>query len=72
MGDLPRIKTPMAATQVARASHRPGWVYEEKVDGWRVLAYKDVGSSVGTAGICLKVKEPHYREGERGWEPQKS
>jgi bifunctional non-homologous end joining protein LigD len=31
----------MAAAQVARAFHRPGWVYEEKVDGWRVLAYKD-------------------------------
>jgi bifunctional non-homologous end joining protein LigD len=21
--------------------HRPGWVYEEKVDGWRMVAYKD-------------------------------
>src|SRR5262245_10984381 len=21
--------------------HRPGWVYEEKVDGWRIVAYKD-------------------------------
>jgi ATP-dependent DNA ligase len=31
----------MAATQVARAFHREGWVYEEKVDGWRMLAYKD-------------------------------
>jgi bifunctional non-homologous end joining protein LigD len=41
MARLPRIKTPMAATQVARAFHRPGWIYEEKVDGWRVLAYKD-------------------------------
>jgi bifunctional non-homologous end joining protein LigD len=42
MACLPHIKTPMAATtQVARAFHRPGWVYEEKVDGWRVLAYKD-------------------------------
>jgi len=20
--------------------HRPGWVYEEKVDGWRMVAYK--------------------------------
>ena len=20
--------------------HRPGWVYEEKYDGWRILAYK--------------------------------
>ena len=31
----------MAATQVTRPFHHPGWVYEEKVDGWRVLAYKD-------------------------------
>jgi bifunctional non-homologous end joining protein LigD len=21
--------------------HRPGWVYEEKLDGWRMIAYKD-------------------------------
>jgi bifunctional non-homologous end joining protein LigD len=21
--------------------HRPGWVYEEKVDGWRIVVYKD-------------------------------
>jgi len=41
MARLPHIKAPMAATQVARAFHRPGWVYEEKVDGWRVLTYKD-------------------------------
>jgi bifunctional non-homologous end joining protein LigD len=41
MARLPHIKAPMAATQVARAFHRPGWVYEEKVDGGRVLAYKD-------------------------------
>ena len=32
----------MAATQVPSPFHRPGWVYEEKVDGWRVLAYKNV------------------------------
>ena len=31
----------MAATQLPRPFHRPGWIYEEKVDGWRVLAYKD-------------------------------
>jgi ATP-dependent DNA ligase len=23
--------------------HRDGWVYEEKVDGWRMLAFKDGG-----------------------------
>jgi bifunctional non-homologous end joining protein LigD len=38
---LPIIKAPMAATEVPRPFHHPGWVYEEKVDGWRVLAYKN-------------------------------
>jgi len=33
--------TPMAPTQVREPFHRDGWVYEEKVDGWRMLAYKD-------------------------------
>src|SRR5215475_15698357 len=31
----------MAPTLVRDAFHRDGWVYEEKVDGWRMLAYKD-------------------------------
>ena len=31
----------MAPTQVCEAFHRDGWVYEEKVDGWRLIAYKD-------------------------------
>jgi bifunctional non-homologous end joining protein LigD len=31
----------MAPTQVREPLHRDGWVYEEKVDGWRILAYKD-------------------------------
>jgi hypothetical protein len=38
---LPIIQAPMAATDVQRPFHHPGWVYEEKVDGWRVLAYKN-------------------------------
>jgi len=33
--------TPMAPTQVREPFHRDGWVYEEKVDEWRMLAYKD-------------------------------
>jgi ATP-dependent DNA ligase len=44
MARLPRITIPMAATQVGRSFHHPGWIYEEKVDGWRVLAYKDAFS----------------------------
>src|SRR5262245_49322175 len=31
----------MAPTQVREPFHRDGWVYEEKVDGWRMMAYKD-------------------------------
>ena len=35
------VVTPMQPTLVARPFHREGWVYEEKYDGWRVVAYKD-------------------------------
>ena len=34
---------PMAPTLVREPFHRDGWVYEEKVDGWRIIAYKDGG-----------------------------
>src|SRR5439155_16375760 len=30
-------------TRVREPFHRDGWVYEEKVDGWRILADKDGG-----------------------------
>jgi bifunctional non-homologous end joining protein LigD len=33
----------MALTLVREPFHRAGWVYEEKVDGWRMLAYKAGG-----------------------------
>jgi ATP-dependent DNA ligase len=35
-------------TQVREPFHRDGWVYEEKVDGWRMLAYKDGGRGSST------------------------
>jgi bifunctional non-homologous end joining protein LigD len=31
----------MLATVAARPFHLPGWVYEEKYDGYRILAYKE-------------------------------
>ncbi len=34
----------MHATEVARPFHREGWVYEEKVDGWRMVAIKADGA----------------------------
>ena len=38
---IPSPVAPMAPTLVRPPFHRDGWVYEEKVDGWRRLAYKD-------------------------------
>jgi bifunctional non-homologous end joining protein LigD len=32
---------PMLATLVRVPFHRPGWVYEEKYDGYRIVAYKE-------------------------------
>ncbi|HEX5717357.1 MAG TPA: hypothetical protein VF179_14450, partial [Thermoanaerobaculia bacterium] len=32
---------PMLASEVKQPFHRPGWVYEEKYDGYRAMAYKD-------------------------------
>src|SRR5207245_1133978 len=38
---LPFPLVPMAATSIQKPFHRDGWAYEEKIDGWRILAYKD-------------------------------
>jgi bifunctional non-homologous end joining protein LigD len=31
----------MHPTEIREPFHRPGWVFEEKIDGWRMAAYKD-------------------------------
>jgi bifunctional non-homologous end joining protein LigD len=38
---IPFRVLPMLATLVPEPFHRPGWVYEEKYDGYRILAYKE-------------------------------
>src|SRR5689334_4904579 len=40
MTTLPPLMHPI---QVARPFHAKGWVYEEKIDGWRMLALKEAG-----------------------------
>jgi ATP-dependent DNA ligase len=43
--------------------------------GYEGLVGKEDGASPYREGRTLswlKVKQPRYREGERGWEPQKS
>ena len=42
---IPFRVRPMLATLVPEPFHYPGWVYEEKYDGYRILAYKE-GSRV--------------------------
>jgi bifunctional non-homologous end joining protein LigD len=39
VGAFPLV--PMAPTLARPPFHRDDWIYEEKVDGWRMLAYKD-------------------------------
>ena len=80
---LPKIREPMAATQVAKPFHRPGWVYEEKVDGWRVLAYKnatgvrlisrngrDLTRRFPELAAAMAGLKPRTLVLERGWEPK--
>ena len=43
MAELPRPFPPMLLSEVKRPFHKPGWVYEEKYDGYRAVAYKHGG-----------------------------
>jgi len=43
----------MLAAEVKRPFHKPGWVYEEKYDGYRAVVYKD-GKSVRILSRNLK------------------
>ena len=38
---IPFRVSPMLATLVRKPFHQPGWIYEEKYDGYRMLAYKE-------------------------------
>jgi len=44
MADLPTVLL-MQPTLISTPFHRPGWVYEEKIDGYRMMAYKQRGSA---------------------------
>jgi ATP-dependent DNA ligase len=45
------------ATEVAQPFYRDGWVYEEKYDGWRMVAFKDgtVVRLVSRAGAAARL-----------------
>ncbi len=49
---LPTVNL-MHPTLVARPFHHAGWIYEEKVDGWRMVAIK------GKHGVRLISRKGH-------------
>src|SRR5271168_1306523 len=55
---IPRVQ-PMLATLVKEPFGRPGWVYEEKYDGYRILAYKE-GRRVTLLSRNAKDRTAHF------------
>lgn len=51
----------MLATLVPAAFHLPGWVYEEKYDGYRIIAYKE-GERVSLLTRNLKDRTDDFSE----------
>jgi len=56
---IPFRVQPMLATLVKEPFHRPGCVYEEKYDGYRILAYKE-GSKVTLLSRNAKDRTAHF------------
>ena len=50
----PRILVLTHPTLVARPFHHPGWIYEEKYDGWRLVGYKRDGQ--------VRLLSRHHRD----------
>jgi bifunctional non-homologous end joining protein LigD len=57
---LPQSLVPMQPT-LGKPFHRPGWIYEEKYDGWRMLAFKD-GRRVRLVGRQAVDHTERFRE----------
>jgi bifunctional non-homologous end joining protein LigD len=55
---IPRVQ-PMLATLVKEPFDHPGWVYEEKYDGYRILAYKE-GRRVTLLSRNAKDRTAHF------------
>ena len=51
----------MLASEVKRPFHKPGWIYEEKYDGYRAVVYKD-GKSVRILSRNLKDLTAQFEE----------
>jgi bifunctional non-homologous end joining protein LigD len=58
---IPFRISPMLATLVDKSFHLPGWIYEEKYDGVRILAYKE-GSHISLITRNGIVRTDRYPE----------
>jgi bifunctional non-homologous end joining protein LigD len=59
--EFPQPFAPMLASEVKQPFHNPGWVYEEKYDGYRAVAYKD-GARVRIVSRNLKDLTKQFEE----------
>ena len=62
----------MHPTQIAKPFHRAGWIYEEKVDGWRMVATKAGGTVrlVSRNGRDLTGRFPELVKALSGLKPR--
>jgi bifunctional non-homologous end joining protein LigD len=58
---IPFRVSPMLATLVDKSFHLPGWIYEQKYDGVRILAYKE-GSHISLITRNGIVRTDRYPE----------
>ena len=67
MAELPTLLL-MQPTLISTPFHRPGWVYEEKVDGYRLVASKQAGSAqlVSRQGKAFTQRFPELAKAVAG------
>lgn len=61
MDEFPAPYPPMLLAEVKQPFHKPGWVYEEKYDGYRAMAYKE-GARVRIISRNLKDLTRQFEE----------
>jgi ATP-dependent DNA ligase len=63
---IPIRVRPMLALLVPKPFNRSGWVFEEKYDGIRILAYKE-GAKVTLLSRTTSIGLPHLRTSPPRW-----
>jgi len=61
MTEFPKPFPPMLLSEVKQPFHKPGWIYEEKYDGYRAMVYKN-GKSVQIISRNMKDMTRKFAE----------